>query len=222
MKSKRELLLDIIYDKKVNIQLYIEQLNSSLNDGNEEEKEYYKSNIEAKENELSFLEEIKNRIKREENGLEYIRKLLKSLDKKDLDDFFLVKVSKYEVVKKILKEYKSDYKKSVWGNKKLGVEGIFDNKLFCNVIENKIGKYVNCNKVTKKKYTHLVAFLTEFLNEMENSSDPLKTLNHKLKLYEKYKKTEIININTRVVDKVHILKEILNEYNNRKKCVREM
>ena len=222
MKANNELLLDIIYARKTNIELYIDELNDSLKESSYEESEFYKHNIEAKEEELNFLKEIKTKIKKEENCLDYMKKLIKSLDKKEIDNDFLVKVSKYEIVKKLIKEYKSEYKKSSWGNKKIGVNGIFDNKLFCSVIQNKISKYVNCNKVTKKKYTHMVAFLNEFLQEMENSKDPLKTLNHKLKLYEKYKKTEVVNVNTRVIDKVDILKDILKEYNQRKKCVREM
>ena len=222
MKANNELLLDIIYARKTHIELYIDELNDSLKESIYEESEFYKHNIEAKEEELNFLKEIKTKIKKEENCLDYMKKLIKSLDKKEIDNDFLVKVSKYEIVKKLIKEYKSEYKKSSWGNKKIGVNGIFDNKLFCSVIQNKISKYVNCNKFTKKKYNHMVAFLNEFLQEMENSKDPLKTLNHKLKLYEKYKKTEVVNVNTRVIDKVDILKDILKEYNQRKKCVREM
>ena len=197
MKSNNDLLLDIISIRKTNVELYIDKLNDSVDELSYEEKELYNHTVKAKEEELKFLEEVRTKIKNHEDCLKYMKKLAKELDENDAGQgYFIVQISKYEIVKNLIKEYKSEYKKSIWATKKIGVKGVFDNKLFCNVIQNKIGKYVNCNKVTKKKYTHLVAFLNEFLQEMKTSKDPLKTLHHKLKLYEKYKHTEVVNINT--------------------------
>jgi len=218
MGSNKEILLDIIYMKKVNNELYIQELNDSLKDMDEEKNILYKHDIKLKKEELEFLDELKEEISITSNGLGFLNKLLKTYN--DSDKPHLITISKYDIINQILKEYKIEYKKNYWNNKKVGTNGVFDNTLFCKIIRRKIDKYTNCNKVTRKKYNHLVVFLNEFLHEMEHSNDPLKTLKQKMRLYSRYKKTEIIEIRDEQISKISLVKEILNEYNNKKITMR--
>lgn len=214
MKSNRELLLDIIYNRKKHIKLYIEELQNSVNNSDDDKAMVYRNDIESLENDLSFYDEIELCVDTYSNGLDYLKKYIKRCESND--DSSLLRIDKYSILKELLKEYKIEYKKNYWNNKRLGLNGIFDNNLFCEIIKNKINKYVNCNKVTRKKYSHLVVFLNELLHEMENSDSPLKLLKQKMKMYEKYKKTEYIEIRSKKLTKVDILKEILEEYNKKK------
>ena len=58
---------------------------------------------------------------------------------------------------------------------------------------------------------------------MQDAKDPLKTLNNKLKLYEKYEKTEYIVINCKNNSKAKIIKDLLKEYDEyvkkTKRCI---
>ena len=214
MKSDNNLLLDIIYMKKKNNELYIQELSNSLSSMDEDNLILYKHDLKLKNEEIEFLNDIKATIHDSNDGLTCLKKMLKSLDTGN--SLSLIKFNKIDVIKQILKEYRKEYRKNYWNNKRLGTKGIFDNKLFCEVIRKKIHKYTSCNKVTRKKYNHLAAFLTEFLHEMENSSDPSTTLKQKIMLYKKYKKTEYIEIRMEKFNKIDVINDILKEYNEMK------
>lgn len=221
MKSNTEMLLDIIYRKMSQLELYIDDLSNSLNVMGEEKIFLYESEVEQGKEKISFLKEIIEEVNSSDQGVNYLKEFLKETSKTEKGGFVLLKVSKVKILKELLKEYKIESRKRYWDNKSVGLNGLFNNELFCSIIKNKIDKYIYCNKVTQTKYKHLVAFLNEFLHEMETSNDPLKTLKHKIKLYEKYKKTEFIEIRKRKLPKIDIIKEILEEYKKEKKvCMR--
>ena len=216
MKANVELLLDVIY-KKIKIEeMFIEELKTSLEMADENNVYIYEHDIEQKEENIRFLSDFANAIKQE--GFDYLKEYINK--NKDLEEGLSVrKFSKVQIVKSLLKEYKSEYKRNYWNSKYVGINGIFDNELFCNIIKKRIDRYVYCNDVTKAKYKHLVAFLNELLHEMENSKNPLKTLKYKMKLYQRYKKTEYIEIRKQQKSKVDVIKDILEEYKKEKKVV---
>lgn len=215
--SNNDVLLDIIYMKKKTNELYIQELNNSLK-YDAENSFFYKHDIKLKMDELEFLNELKAGVSVSNNGVEYLRKML-ALNNPN-NSFYLLRFNKYDIIKQVLKDYKNEYKRNYWNNKIVGVKGVFDNKLFCDVIKKRINKYTNCNKVTKKKYTHLVAFLNELLHEMENSSNPIETLKQKMNLYKRYKKTEFVCVRLEKFTKIDVIKDILNEYNEKKTALR--
>ena len=220
MKANNELLLDIIINKKKTIKLYIEELKSSLNDVEEGRFLFYQEEIKTKTAVYDFLLGMYDSVKDSSNCLKLLKNALVSIENSDYYEY-INNAWKYDAIKDLILEYKKEYKKEFKYNKKIGVNGVFDKELFCLLIKKKINKYTNCNKVTREKYKHLVAFLNEFLQEIENSVCPLKTIKQKLKLYEKYKKMEYIEIRSKKVSKVEVLKEIINEYNAKKVSVRE-
>lgn len=219
MKASNELLIDIISMKQRSIELYINELKDSVNEY-DESKLMIDYDIELKQKECEFLDLLKIYVNENDNGLKCLKKFLKN----NRDDVFsneFIKIDKFFILKQLLKEYSNEYKKNYWDKRRLGLKGVFDNKLFCDVIKNKINKYTMCNRVTRKKYNHLTAFLNELLYEMENAEDPLKTLSHKMKLYKRYKKTEYIEIRKEKINKIKILKDILEEYNKEKQLFRD-
>lgn len=205
MKSTNELLIDIIYAKKRTLKLQIEELEKNVE---QYSKDFFLlSQIIEKSEELYFLDELRVVFLAEKDGLKIINQFIK----KSNDDG-QYKVNKHDILKQLIREYKIEYKKNNFVNKKLGLSGIFDNNLFCEIIQKKIDKYTNCNKVTRKKYVHLTVFLNELLCEMQNSDNPLKILRHKMKIYAKYKNSEYIEIRNKKLRKEEILKEIIKEY----------
>lgn len=221
MKSNNALLLDIIHNRKKNIQIYVDELYKSLEDIDKSQMIRYNEDLSLKREELFFLEEIVDYLSYSGGQcLDCLNMFKKAFDKVTIGENAILNIRKYHIIKDLLKEYKTQYRKNYFSNKNLGVTGIFDNDLFCSVIKSRINQYTNCNKVTRKKYNHMVAFLTEFLNEMQNSSDPIKTLKHKMRLYEKYKKTEFIKIRTAKSTKIDIIKDIIKEYNKEKEKIR--
>lgn len=211
MKSMNELLVDIIYIRKRSLNIYIEELEKSLI-GDVDKDIYIKYEIEEKLEERDFLDSLRAYLLYTDDGVKLINEMIKN--NSSVDD--LSKISKIDVLKQLIKEYKIEYRKNYYNSKKLGLSGVFDNNLFCAVIKRKINEYTNCNRVTRKKYVHLTAFLNELLCEMENSDNPLKILRHKMRIYSKYKNSEYIEIRNKKVQKSEVLKEILKEYNNKK------
>ena len=53
--------------------------------------------------------------------------------------FVKSRLSKDKIIKELLKDYKTEYKKNYWNNRYVGLNGIFDNKLFCDIIRKRIG-----------------------------------------------------------------------------------
>ena len=51
---------------------------------------------------------------------------------------------------------------------------------------------------------------------MENARDPLKTLKHKMKIYQKYRKHEYVEVRKNQITKISLVKEILEEYKKQK------
>lgn len=211
MKSINELLIDIIYMKKRTLRLYVEELENTL--GNDSDKEVFvRHEIAEKQEENDFLETLENYLMYYKNdGIKFISQMIKN----DKEDAFS-KISKKDILKQLFKEYKIEYKKHYFFNKKMRLSGVFDNNLFCEIIKKKIDVYTNCNRVTKKKYVHLTAFLNELLCDMQNSDNPLKTLRHRMKIYTKYEDSEYVEIRNKKVQKSKILMEILEEYNKMK------
>jgi hypothetical protein len=220
MKTNTELLIDVIHRKKRNLEMFIKELNDSLDLMDEAKIYFYEYELCDGKEKIAFLDELLEHIDNSSNfGMEYLKKYCRE-NCKYKDEFISIKVSKAKIVKELIKEYKVEYLKNYCNNKYLGLNGIFDNKLFCSIIERRINKYVNCNNITKNKYKHLVAFLNEFLHDMENSNDPLKTLKHKIKLYKKYRKKEYIEIRSKKNSKMDIIKDILEEYKREKAKMR--
>ena len=211
MKSNTEVLLDIIYKKRKDLALVLEELNNSLDLMDESKMYLYKHDLEQKKDMINFLDGL---LADKNLSLDTLKRYLKENAKER--SILVIKISKAKMVSSLLKEYKYEYRKNYWNNKYVGLEGVFDKELFCSIIKKRIDKYSYCNKVTRVKYKHLVAFLNEFLYEMENSNDPLKTLKHKMKLYQKYRKNEYVEIRNQQRAKVDIIKDILNEYKKAK------
>ena len=217
MKANSVLLLDLIYKKKEDTEKFIDELKGSIDVMDQEKKYLYEYDLDKRVKSLDVLNDLIERVEETPNAsLDILKKYLKDLKESEEGDFISVKVSKAKIVKGLIKEYKAEYRKNYWNNKYLGTVGVFNNELFCTIIKNKIDKYIYCNKVTKTKYKHYVAFLNEFLHEMENSDDPLKTLKHKMKLYQKYRKKEYVEIRKKQSPKIDIIKEILEEYKKEK------
>lgn len=217
MKANSVLLLDIIYKKKEDTEKFIDELRSSIDVMDQEKKYLYEYDLDKRVKSLDVLNDLIERVEETPNAsLDILKKYLKELKESEEEDYISIKVSKAKIVKGLIKDYKSEYRKNYWNNKYLGTVGVFNNELFCNIIKSKIDKYIYCNKVTKTKYKHYVAFLNEFLHEMENSDDPLKTLKHKMKLYQKYRKKEYVEIRKKQSPKIDIIKEILEEYKKEK------
>ena len=217
MKANSVLLLDIIYKKKNDTEKFINELDGSIDVMDQEKKYLYEYDLEKRRKSLDILNELISRVKENPNSsVEILKKYLKEIKEEKEKSFVTIKISKAKIVKELIKEYKTEYRKNYWNNRYLGTVGLFDNELFCNIIKSKIDKYVYCNKVTKTKYKHYVAFLNEFLHEMESSEDPLNTLKHKMKLYQKYKKKEYVEIRKNQNPKIDIIKEILEEYKKEK------
>lgn len=217
MKSNKEILLDIIYMKKKNNEKYIEEIRNSLDIEDKFSGSFLEYDIEKLEEENEYLDEIRAFVITSIDGLKYVKNSIKKFEKKQ--DYSII-VSKYNLMKNLIKNYKIEYNKNYKINNSVGTKGVFDNNLFCEVIKKQIFKYTNCNIVTKKKYSNLVAFLNEILHEMESSNDPLKTLKEKMKLYEKYKNSEYVIIRNNKVSKVEVLGNIIDEYNSRKEILR--
>ena len=197
--------------------MFVKELDNSLEVMEKKNLYVYEMELEQKKEIIDFLDALMDYIRDDsKNGLDYLVNYLK-INKGMFKFFESVKLYKDKIVKELIKEYKVEYRKNYFNNKYLGLNGVFDNKLFCSIIRNKIDKYVYCNKVTKAKYKHLVAFLNEFLNEMENAKDPLKTLKHKMKIYHRYRKNEYVEIRKDQKSKIDIVKEILEEYKKEKK-----
>ena len=211
MKSNTEVLLDIIYKKRKDLALVLEELNNSLDLMDESKMYLYKHDLEQKKDMINFLDGL---LADKNLSLDTLKRYLKENAKER--SILVIKINKAKMVSSLLKEYKYEYRKNYWNNKYVGLEGVFDKELFCSIIKKRIDKYSYCNKVTRVKYKHLVAFLNEFLYEMENSNDPLKTLKHKMKLYQKYRKNEYVEIRNQQRAKVDIIKDILNEYKKAK------
>lgn len=216
MKENTEMLLDIIYDKKNHLELFIDELKSSLNIMDENNLYIYKSELSKKQESIKFLDSLIQYINNTSNsGITYLKNYLKKAKKENLYSISS-KIEKEAIVKSLLKEYNKECAKNYLDNKYIGLTGIFNNELFCSIIRKRINKYSNCNKVTVNKYKHLTAFLGELLQEMENSKNPLKTLKQKIKIYKKYKKTEYIEIRGKQNPKIDIIKEILEDYKKEK------
>lgn len=211
MKSINELLIDIVYEKKRSLELYVEELELALGE-NTSKDVFINHEIKEKNEESNFLDDLKRGLISTNDGIKYIKEMIK---KESNDSFY--KISKKDILKTLIKEYKIEYKKNYWDNKKVGLSGVFDNDLFCEIIKKKILMYTNCNRVTVKKYVHLTAFLNELLCEMENSDNPLKTLKHKMNIYSRYKNSEYVEIRSKKIRKSEVLKQILAEYNKLKK-----
>lgn len=211
MKTNNNYLIDLLDLKIKNNQKIIEEMRASVR---EEDDSFftYECKIINKTEENSFLNDLVTSIMVADDGLIYLKQYLKSYKHNENEYYSIGKIS---VLKQLIKEYKVAYKRDYKEINTLGIDGMFDNNIFCDVIKQKIEKYNNCNKVTKKKYRHLSAFLNELLIEMQNANDPLKTLNNKIKLYEKYKNTEVIQIYNVKRSKVDVIKEVLKEYNDR-------
>lgn len=216
MKENTTLLLDIIQNKKKHIEMFMDELNNSLDIMDENNLYIYKNELSKKQETIEFLDSLIIKIKDSPDlGLKILKTGFSIANSKHS-----IKINKEKILKELIKEYQIEYKKNYWNNKYIGISGIFDNDLFCNIIKNKINKYSNCNKVTKTKYKHLNAFLNELLNDMENAENPLKMLKQKMKLYKKYKKTEYIEIRKYQKAKIDIIKEILEEYKMQKNEIR--
>lgn len=209
MKTNNQFLLDLLNLKIDNNKKMIDEIKSSLDNVTEDEQLMYKYNIDSKLKENDYLFEMINIISKENDGIKYLKSCIKYYKKADNCVMY---ISKIEVLRNLIKEYKQEYKHDYKSIKYLQIDGKFDNESFCNIIKKKIVRYTNCNKVTRKKYCHLTAFLNELLIEMQSAEDPLKTLNNKLKLYEKYEKTEYIVINFKNNSKAKIIKDLLKEY----------
>ena len=216
MKENTTLLLDIIQNKKKHIEMFMDELNNSLDIMDENNLYIYKNELSKKQETIEFLDSLIIKIKDSPDlGLKILKNGFSIANSKHS-----IKINKEKILKELIKEYQIEYKKNYWNNKYIGISGIFDNDLFCNIIKNKINKYSNCNKVTKTKYKHLNAFLNELLNDMENAENPLKMLKQKMKLSKKYKKTEYIEIRKYQKAKIDIIKEILEEYKMQKNEIR--
>ncbi len=214
MKTDNSLLFDIVCKKKKYLTSFLDELTNSIDKVDESKVYIYEAQILDKKEDIEFLTFLLSVFEKEE-GLRYLKNYLK--DNKVSDNRFnKTKLSKYKIVKELIREYTSEYRKNYFNNKYVGITGIFDNELFCSIIRKRIDKMIYCNDVTKAKYKHLVAFLNELLHEMENSKNPLKTLKYKMKLYQKYRKTECVEIRKRSKAKIEIVKEILQEYNKEK------
>lgn len=218
MRTNNQFLLDLLNLKIEKNKKMIEEIKSSAS---EEENSFmyeYKAKNKIEENE--FLNEMIYIIPKVDDGIKYLKGCITKYKR---SEEYIDYVSKISVLKQLVKEYKAEYRKSYKYLNKLSIEGMFNNDVFCDIIRDKIIKYTKCNRVTRKKYRHLTAFLNELLIEMQNADDPLKTLNHKLKLYERYKNTEIIAIQRIKKSKAEIIKEVLKEYNekikNDKRCI---
>lgn len=220
MKTNNQFLLDLLSSKIDNNKKMINEIKNSLDKANEDEKLIYNHNINNKLEEIEYLNEMFIIISKQSDGIKYLKGCINYYKKADN---YITYISKIDVLKELIKEYKQEYKKYYKSLKHLQIDGRFDNEIFCNIIKNKIVKYTNCNRVTRKKYSHLTAFLNELLIEMQDAKDPLKTLNNKLKLYEKYEKTEYIVINCKNNSKAKIIKDLLKEYDEyvkkTKRCI---
>lgn len=217
MKANKELLLDVINNKKKELEIFVEELDGSSEMIEEAKVFLYEYDLMKKKETIEFLENLIEYVDScPASGVDSLKKYIKENNVEEENKFTSIKVSKYKIVKELIKEYKVEYKKNYWNNKYAGLTGVFDNELFCNVIKEKINKFVYCNKVTKTKYKHLTAFLNEFLHEMENADDPLKMLVQKMKLYKKYKKTEYVEIRKEKISKIDVIKEILEDYKKAK------
>jgi hypothetical protein len=218
MKENKELLLDLLFRKKRELTLYVKELSSSLGDADEASIPFYEGQISENKDIIGFLSKVMSFVRNKNNaGIDYLNKYIKENKDTEKSALISINVSKVQILKALLKDYKTEYRKNYWNNKSVGLNGIFDNDLFCSIIKKRIDRYVYCNNVTRTKYKHLVAFLTEFLHEMENSDNPLKTLKYKLKLYQRYKKTELVEIRQHQMSKYDVVKEILEEYKKEKK-----
>lgn len=204
-----ELVLDIICRKRRNIELSIEKL-SSLGDGSQ-------IDIASKEEEKEILDELFNRLCNSLNAFKELKGLLKKLKSNDFVNLELSKITEINLIKKLIYEYKKEYKKTFLDNKIVGVSGLFNNELFCGIIKRRIDKHTNCNKITKAKYEHEVAFLQEFLLAMEKSKNPLKTLKRKILSYRTQKKDEYVKVRNSITTKIAIVEEILQSYREEKK-----
>ena len=217
MKENTEMLLDIILQKKKNLELFIHELKNSLDVMDETNLYIYKNELSKKQECIDFLNIIIKYINDSpDSGIAYLKNYLNANKNKNPYLNSSIKLEKEQIVKSLLKEYKKEYLKNHFDNKSVGLNGIFNNDLFCSIIRKKIEKYSNCNKVTVNKYKHLTAFLTEFLTEMENARNPLKTLKQKMKIYKKYKKTEFVEIRGKKSSKIEVIKDILEEYKKAK------
>lgn len=220
MKGNNDMLIDLIYRKKKNLEMFVAELNDAMSSMSDDEKYIHEYELNNKKDDLLFLEEL---IKSKDKlSCDSLKIYLKELEKNTAGDFLSIKVDKIKIMKDLLKEYKIEYRKTYFCNKYVGLTGAFDNELFCSIIKRRIDKYTYCNKVTRTKYKHLTSFLTELFNEMENSNFPLKTLKHKMKLYQKYRKNEYIEIRKQQKTKISIIKEILDEYKKEKSLVHKM
>jgi len=218
MKTNSELLLDIIHRKKKNLQMYIEELQNSLDDMDQNNAFFYEGELVSKKEEISFLDNLLDYVSEDSNsGIECLKNYIKVNKLKNESSYVRAIISKENLIKDLLKEYKIEYKKNYSNNKYLGLNGVFDKDLFCGIIQKRIDKCIFCNRVTREKYKHLAAFLTELLHEIESSENPLMTLKHKMKIYKKYKNTEYVEIRKNRVSKLEIVKEILEEYKKEKK-----
>lgn len=217
MRANKELLLDVINNKKKELEIFVEELDGSSEMVDETKVFLYEYDLIKKKEMIELLENLIEYVKScPASGVDSLKKYIKENSVEEDSKVISIRVSKYKIVKELIKAYKAEYKKNYWNNKYAGLTGAFDNELFCSVIKEKINKYVYCNKVTRAKYKHLTAFLNEFLHEMENAEDPLKMLVQKMKLYKKYKKTEYVEIRKEKISKIDVIKEILEDYKKEK------
>lgn len=212
MRTDNNILVDLLELKIKNNCKVIEMIENSFNEENED---FFvcECKIKDKEEENKFLREFVEVLPKVDDGIKYLKKCI--VEYKKSSEYCYWEISKASILKQLIKEYKAEYKKNSKYINKLGIDGMFDNDMFCSIIKRKIVRYTSCNKVTSKKYRHLTAFLNEFLVEMQMAKDPLKTLNDKLKLYEKYKNSELVEVYNEKKSKVSIIREVLKEYNER-------
>lgn len=214
MKADNRLLSDIVCRKKRHLVAFLEEINNSASEVDESKIYIYEAQIIDKKEDIEFLDFLIS-VFDKEDGFRYLKNYLKD-NKSSYNHFNQTRISKYKIVKELIREYTSEYRKNYFNNKYVGITGLFDNELFCSIIRKRIDKMTYCNNVTKAKYKHLTVFLNELLHEMENSKNPLKTLKHKMKLYQKYRKSEVVEIRNKSKSKIEIVKEILAEYNKEK------
>lgn len=214
MKTDNRLLFDIVCNKKRYLTSFLEELKNSIDAADESKVYLYEAQILDKKEDIDFLDFLVSVLDKED-GVRYLKNYLR--DNKVSDNHFnQSRINKYKIVKELIREYTTEYRKIYFDNKYVGIIGIFDNELFCSIIRRRIDKMTYCNNVTRAKYKHLVAFLNELLQEMEISKNPLKTLKHKMKLYQKYRKSEYVEIRNKSKTKIEIVKGILEEYKKEK------
>lgn len=204
--SNNELILDIINRKRDET----EKCQACFLEGGND------LDASLQEERKEILDELFEHLKDSDNAFKELKDILKKLRNKGFVNIELSKVYKINIIKKLIYEYKKEYKKTFIDSKIVGIKGLFDNALFCDIIKRRIDKHKNCNMITKNTYEHEVAFLQEFLLSMEKSKNPLKTLSRKVISYKSQKRDECVRIRENVKPKIFIVEEVLQIYREEK------